>query len=211
MLIINPSFTRHLAPWTIWKGDSKNRTVYLTFDDGPHPQYTPEVLKILKDYDATAAFFLTGENIVRHPGLVERIHSEGHVIGNHGFSHMNLAFKKRQVVFGEIERTDQAIRQITGSPSRFFRPPYGRFDFRFRKYMKQFDYRLVNWSLLTEDFREHPPEFLLKRVMAHVHPGAIILMHDGLPTTPILIQILPEILNSLKKKHYRFVSLMELE
>jgi peptidoglycan/xylan/chitin deacetylase (PgdA/CDA1 family) len=210
MLITNPSLMRYVVPWCIWKGDTQNRTVYLTFDDGPHPQHTPETLGILKDYEAAGTFFLSGEKIVRHPGLVERIHSEGHGIGNHGFSHRNLAFQKQQIVLSEIGRTDQAIRQITGTSCRFFRPPYGRFDFRFRKWMKKMDSQIVIWSLVTEDFREHSQEFLLKRVMDHVHPGAIILMHDGLPATPNLIRALPNILDFLRKQDYRFASLMEL-
>lgn len=211
MIVVNPSFARHFFPWVIWRDCSGKQTVYLTFDDGPHPEHTPEILGILRDHQAAGTFFLGGEKIVRHPGLVKRIHRDGHVIGNHGFSHTSLAWKKRHLVFEEIERTSRMIGKITGSFPRFFRPPYGRFDWRFKKWMNQMNMRLVNWSLLTEDFREHSPEFLLKRVQDHIHAGAILLMHDGLPATPNLIQALPGILDFLHKNHFRTAALSELE
>lgn len=210
MLIINPAFLRYIVPWCIWKGRTENRTVYLTFDDGPHPKYTPVILDILHNFKADGAFFITGQNAMHYPGLVERIHSESHVIGNHGFSHRSLAFRRRSVVFEEIRRTDQLIHQITGSVPRLFRPPYGRFDSRFKAWMKKLDHQMVLWSLLTGDFREHSPELLQTRIQEHIHPGAIILMHDGLPATPNLIRALPGILDALRRQDYHFTSSMDL-
>lgn len=209
--MINPGFMRYLIPWCIWRGGPENRTVYLTFDDGPHPEHTPDILKILKDSQAPGAFFLTGEKTVRHPGVVERIHREGHTIGNHGFSHKSLALKRRGAAMDEMTRTGEIIRKITGSSPRFFRPPYGRFDFRFRKWMRELDCRMVIWSLITGDFRDHDPDFLIGRVRDRIHPGAVILMHDGLPTTPNLVRALPGILELLGKQGYRFGSLDELD
>jgi len=211
MLIINPSFLRFLAPWCIWRSDPAKRAVYLTFDDGPHPKHTPEILRILNKSDVQAAFFLSGEKIMRYPGLVKQINKDGHVIGNHGFSHTSLVCKKREFVFGEIERTNRMIEKITGFTPHFFRPPYGRFDFRFKHWMIELDMFMVNWSLLTEDFRDHEPAFFVKRIQDHIHPGAIILMHDGLNTTPNLIQALPDMLEFLNKKHYNIGALSELE
>ncbi len=194
MIVINPSPARFLFPWILWKGDATASHVHLTFDDGPHPEYTPQVLDILKTGGVKGTFFLTGENAVRYPGLVRRIVQEGHTLGNHGFTHASLVFKKRKIVLSEIERTDEAIRQITGQNPAFFRPPYGRFDSRFQGWMKKSGHRLVLWSLVTCDFQESSPTALVERVKRHIHPGAILLLHDGHKNSPVMIEALPELL-----------------
>jgi peptidoglycan/xylan/chitin deacetylase (PgdA/CDA1 family) len=195
MIIINPSPARFLFPWILWKGDAATSHVHLTFDDGPHPEYTPQVLDILKTGSVKGTFFLTGENVVRYPGLVRRIAQEGHTLGNHGFTHASLAFKKREIVLSEIERTDEAIRQIVGEKPAFFRPPYGRFDPRFQGWMKKMEHRLALWSLITCDFQESNPIGLVERVKRHIHPGAILLLHDGHRNSPVMIEALPELLD----------------
>ncbi|HDQ44207.1 MAG TPA: polysaccharide deacetylase family protein [bacterium] len=194
MIIINPSPARFFFPWILWKGDARSRNVHLTFDDGPDPEYTPRVLDILGAGEVKATFFVTGEKALRHPGLVARIAREGHVVGNHGFSHTSLAFGKRETVLSEIERTDEAVRRITGRSPVPFRPPYGRFDPRFRKWMDHTGHRLVLWSLVTCDFSETSAAALVDRVSRRIHAGAVLLLHDGHPNTPVMLEALPELL-----------------
>jgi peptidoglycan/xylan/chitin deacetylase (PgdA/CDA1 family) len=123
---------------------------------------------------------------------------EGHTIGSHGFSHARLDFRKSGRILSEIERTDSAIEKTTGRRPLFFRPPYGRFDPRFKKMMADTEHRLVIWSLLSGDFLDAPPGILLERVLKHLHRGAIIVLHDGHPNAPDMIGTLPEMVRKLK-------------
>jgi peptidoglycan-N-acetylglucosamine deacetylase len=198
MVWTNPSPLRFLFPWILWKGDPQTEAVHLTFDDGPDPAHTPPVLDWLRGEGIRAAFFLNGAKTLQAPGIVERIHREGHCLGNHGFSHRRLDFRPGRLVLDEIRRTDEAVFRITGEKPRGFRPPYGRFDPRFRKWMEVTGHRLVLWSLIPCDYLGPPPEALVSRVGRHLHPGAIILLHDGHPNAPHMLKALPGMLEKIR-------------
>lgn len=207
---VNPSVLRIFFPWILWKGDSKSDTVFLTFDDGPHPQYTTQLLDILRTEKIQATFFLTGKNAFQYPGLVESIARDGHDIGNHGFSHARMDFRKMAWIRSEIEKTDHIVASITGKKPVFFRPPYGRFDLRFHGLMKKTNHTLVLWSLLTGDFQEPLSQCLLERVQTHLHPGAILLFHDGHPNTPIMLEAFRDIVRLIRKLGFSFQPLSEI-
>lgn len=207
---INPSFVEPFFPWAIWKGDASRRQVYLTFDDGPHPEYTRAVIDILKEYQAPATFFVNGKNILQHPGILHSLIKNGQGIGNHGFSHQKLSGKRAAFIKDELNRTNELIGKVTGVPPRFFRPPHGRFDLRFRKFMDQTQMRLVVWSLLTYDFSDPSPQCLTDRVINHLHPGAILVFHDGLKNTPVMLEALPGILKEIHQRGYTFARLEDL-
>jgi peptidoglycan/xylan/chitin deacetylase (PgdA/CDA1 family) len=194
----NPSILRFVFPWILWKGQDDSNSVFLTFDDGPHPEYTRSVLDILKMERIKAAFFLNGNKVLLYPGLVERMTIEGHTIGSHGFSHIKLDCKRTNRIRSEIERTDAAIERITGRKPIFFRPPYGRFDLRFKKMMQETGHRLALWSLLAGDFLDITPEALIERIWERLHSGAIIVLHDGHPNAPMMIKALPELIRKLQ-------------
>jgi len=210
MMITNPSFWRILFPWILWKGPSASPEVFLTFDDGPHPTYTPQVLNLLDRYQIKATFFLSGEKVLLYPEIVERIKKEGHTAGNHGFTHHPLIFQRAEKIREQIVQTDHAIQRIIGRKPTFFRPSYGRFDPRFRKLMQELQHRMVLWSLLSYDFRESDPRKLTRRIQENIHPGAIIVFHDGHPNSSTTLEALPHILRSLGQLGYRTKSLDHL-
>jgi peptidoglycan/xylan/chitin deacetylase (PgdA/CDA1 family) len=207
MFWTNPSILRAVFPWILWKGPSDAQNVFLTFDDGPHPEHTAKVLDILKHENAAAAFFLNGRNVLLHPGIAERIRVEGHSIGSHGHSHCRLDWRKRGLVFSEIGGADTAIEKATGRKPVFFRPPYGRFDPRFRGWMRESGHTLVMWSLMAGDFLGMDAGTLVERILRSMHPGAVVVLHDGHPRAPAMISALPELIRRLRAAGYGFKSL----
>ena len=199
MKIVNPSFIKTFISWPRWNLSPENH-IALTFDDGPHPEFTLSALHILKDFEVKATFFLTGEKVVRFPGIVERIIKDGHIIGNHGFTHTPLIFKKKKYIFQEIDKTAQAIESITGEIPILFRPPHGWFDFRFKKIMQQRKMVMVLWSLLSYDFIETNGHHLFLRITNNIRSGDIIVLHDGHENASLMLQTLPEILTWIKEK-----------
>ena len=200
--MINPSFLKILFPWILWKGPKNDSNVYLTFDDGPHPVYTKQVLECLGRHQTRASFFLQGEKTLLFPGIVEKIKKEGHTIGNHGFSHKSLFLQRKSWITEEIEKTDKSIEKIIGYKPVYFRPPYGRFDPGFRKIVQNLNHRLVIWSLLSYDFQETDPNKIIRTIQTHLHPGAIIVFHDGHINTPVMLKALPEILKKIREQGY---------
>jgi peptidoglycan/xylan/chitin deacetylase (PgdA/CDA1 family) len=210
MLLINPSCFQILLPWVIWKCPEDVKTVYLTFDDGPHPHHTLILLDILHEHDIRGSFFILGKKAVLYPDIIKEINLKGHTIGNHGYSHHKRFFMKESIVRDEICRTETALFRITGKKPIWFRPPYGRFDFRYKQIMSDLGYRMVIWSLLSYDFREKKPARLIHRVSKQIHPGTIILFHDDNPHTPVMLDALPKIIQSLFNEGYRFKTLDDL-
>ena len=207
MILLNPSFFRFFFPWILWKGPSDRREIVLTFDDGPHPVYTPSTLEILRQHQAKAVFFLNGRNVLSHPGIVEKLKKEGHLLGVHGHSHQKLDFRKREFILEEVGSSLHAVEKITGAKPEYFRPPYGRFDLRFKKIMSNLSLRLVLWSLLTRDFREVNPDVLVRTVRTRIHNGALLVFHDGHRNAPVMLKALPEILNTLRRLGYEIQTL----
>jgi peptidoglycan-N-acetylglucosamine deacetylase len=207
MILKNPSLLRVVFPWALWKGPSDRREIALTFDDGPHPEHTPETLDILRSHGAKAVFFLNGRNVLLFPGMVERLKSEGHVAATHGFSHRRLDFRKRDFVVGEIEAGAKAVEKTGGKKPAFFRPPYGRFDPRFKAILRERNMTLVLWSLLTCDFREPDPDALRRTVRDRIHNGAILVFHDGHRNAPVMLKALPDILETVRQLGYGIATL----
>jgi peptidoglycan-N-acetylglucosamine deacetylase len=207
MFWTNPSILRTFFPWILWKGPPDAPDVFLTFDDGPHPEHTAKVLDILKHEKAAASFFLNGRNVLLHPGIADRIRAEGHAIGSHGHSHCRLDWKKKGLVLSEIDGSDKAIEKAAGLRPVFFRPPYGRFDPRFRGWMRKSGHTLVMWSLMAGDFLEMHSETLIDRICRSMHPGAVVVLHDGHSRAPAMISALPGLIRRLKAAGYGFKSL----
>ncbi len=203
-LLVNPSF---LAP-LLHGIHFRNRSgISLTFDDGPHPEYTPAVLRICSQRKIPAAFFLTGEKAARHADLTNAIRNAGHQIGNHGFSHRRLTFCSGAVIRREIDEGNNILEEICGSRPLFFRPPYGRFDFRLRPLLTARGQIMVLWSLLSYDFRAHTAGEIIRLVEKYLHPGAVIVLHDGHPRAGMMLQALPVILDMIEKRGYTFAPL----
>jgi peptidoglycan-N-acetylglucosamine deacetylase len=161
------------------RGPAGSRKVALTFDDGPLPPYSDQILDILRSQNTKATFFVCGKDAGRHPEILRRICAEGHTIGNHTWSHPYLFFMDREKFAEEIDRTQRVIQQATGGTPRFFRPPYGARWFGLYPVLRERGLHLVQWSASGDDW-ELGAEAIVSSVRAGLRPGAIILLHDGL-------------------------------
>ncbi|MBN1405274.1 MAG: polysaccharide deacetylase family protein [Candidatus Omnitrophica bacterium] len=157
------------------------KRVVLTFDDGPNPPYTSKILDVLKKYKIKAVFFLLGRNVKLHPKTAKRIKSEGHVIGNHSFSHKDLRKISPNKVKEEIAAAEKIFRKTLGVRPRFFRPPYGLYNNKVKGIIEDMGYKMVNWNICPEDWKSPKAKIIAARVLkqAGIKQKGIILLHDG--------------------------------
>ncbi|MBL7730096.1 MAG: polysaccharide deacetylase family protein [Chitinophagaceae bacterium] len=199
-LVKTPWWLKRLFPKRIWSIDTKEKTVYLTFDDGPHPTVTPFVLDLLKQYEAKATFFCIGKNVEAHPAIYQRLLSEGHSVGNHTHNHLNGWNTDTDIYINNVAQAASVIR------SSLFRPPYGRMRAAQAKALK--DYKLVMWDVLSGDFdTDINGEQCQANVLKNVSKGSIIVFHDSEKAFPRLQLALPGVLAALHQQGYQFRSL----
>ncbi len=179
--------------------DEKKR-VALTFDDGPHPRYTPEILDILREYGICATFFVVGTNAEFYPSLVLREVNEGHEIGNHTSNHFHTANLSREELEKDVRSCQETITKITGKAPGLFRPPEGVCTKNVQNIAEKMDLTVVLWSVDTRDWAHTPPCEIVKNIRKNTRDGSIILMHDFIgknsPTPAALRQVLPLLLES---------------
>jgi peptidoglycan/xylan/chitin deacetylase (PgdA/CDA1 family) len=162
---------------------SKNN-LFLTFDDGPHPQYTLQILDTLKQYQATAIFFCIGKNITLYPELVKRIVAEGHIVANHSYNHSNMiGIYPTKKVIAEIEQTEQAIIGCTGSSLKLYRPPFGVTNPNIDRAVQALDMKAVGWSIRSFDTVSKNKIEVLNRITPGLKDGDILLFHDTIELT----------------------------
>lgn len=203
--MINPVHTpvwlRRLFPQMVWDVPVTGKNIYLTFDDGPTPEVTPQVLAILSEYRAQATFFCLGTKIETHPALFESIKAAGHTIGNHGYQHISGFSTSLHAYLDNARRGEQC------SGSKLFRPPYGRLTPRQISWLKK-DYRLIQWSIMSMDFDAAlTPARCLHNVLKNIKPGAIIVFHDSEKAQKNVLQVLPELLQWMEKNGYKSYAL----
>ncbi|WP_430493776.1 polysaccharide deacetylase family protein [Rossellomorea marisflavi] len=197
----------------IWEVPMPFKKVAITFDDGPHPVYTPQILQILKSYDAKATFFLTGERIERFPDLVKREVKEGHEIGNHSFSHPNFGSLSLRDIEKEISTTEELLLQFQpGIRPKLFRPPGGDLSMPVLGLMKEMDLMPILWSWHQDpkDWSGRSSEAISAHVLENIHNGDIILLHDSGGNRKETVKALETILSALTEKGYQFVTVQEL-
>ncbi len=185
--------------------------IALTFDDGPHPVYTPEILDLLADYGIHATFFLIGENAERYPELIARIQREGHEIGNHTYDHTYLHRQSEAAVEEAILHAENVILELCDQRPKLLRPPGGLYDHNVCTAARMLDYEVILWTIDTLDWAHTPPEKITENVLTHIASGDIILCHDAVggkpsPTPQALAQFLP----ALIERGYQFVTVSEL-
>ena len=182
------------------------KVIALTFDDGPGP-YTAHLLDILDQYGAKATFFLIGSKVSAQADVLRRMHARGHQLGNHSWSHPELPKLPIDQIAGEIDRTNEAIRQATGVKPSILRPPYGAVNGVVLEQIRARGMSSILWSVDTRDWADRNSDIVCSRAVAGAHPGAIILMHDIHQTS---VNAVPCILNALKQQGYSFVTVQGL-
>ena len=182
--------------------------IALTFDDGPSEKLTPRLLDLLGQHHIHATFFVIGENVAQHPEILQRAVREGHEIGNHSWSHPNLAKMSDDAVRSQIKRTEEAITGAIGLRPVLLRPPYGSITPR-QKHLIHDDlgYEIILWDVDPLDWKEPGPNIVSSRILKETHPGSIVLSHDIHAQT---IQAMPATLTELEAKGFKFVTVSEL-
>ncbi|MCX6305144.1 MAG: polysaccharide deacetylase family protein [Bacteroidetes bacterium] len=194
-----PFFFRWLSPrYLVCDQPGNGKVIYLTFDDGPVPEATPEVLDILAKYKAKATFFMVGDNVRRYPGIFNRVVQDGHAIGNHTFHHVNGWHTPPGAYMDDVCRCREYFE------TRLFRPPYGRFTpsqyFLLRK-----DFRFILWSVLTYDFHRHTtPEQCLDNAIGNSGSGSVVVFHDSPKSMNNVRYALPRFLQHFMDLGFRF-------
>lgn len=200
-LVKTPDVLKPLAKDLIWNKSRDEGKVYLTFDDGPTPEITHEILDILKESSAKATFFCIGGNVIKNPSVFQAIKDQGHSVANHTWNHMNGWKFSDYSYFRSILECSEVV------DSRLFRPPYGRITQSQTKGLKK-RYDIIMWDVLSADWRSDvSPEQCLSNVMNHTREGSIIVFHDSEKAYKNMIYALPRCIEGLRKKGYSFEAL----
>ncbi|HEY2405824.1 MAG TPA: polysaccharide deacetylase family protein [Polyangiaceae bacterium] len=199
----------------LWYASGAGSAAALTFDDGPNPETTPQILRTLAEHDAHATFFVLGHKVERHPELARRIHDAGHELAVHGFDHDRLfSLRTANYVESQIDRTLRAISQACGAKARYFRPPIGFASHATFRGVERAGLQLVAWTTRALDgLAKARPAQVEERVVARLQAGAIIMLHDAAERddfVPASLGALPGILEAARKRKLKLVRLDEL-
>lgn len=199
-LVKTPWILKKLYASCTWQMPGNEKILYLTFDDGPHPEATPFVLDTLKKYNALATFFCIGKNVAAYPDIYRRILNDGHKTGNHTHNHLNGWKTDDKLYFENLVEAKKYI------DSNLFRPPYGKASALQIKYIREaFKMEIVMWTVLSADFNPQlSQEKCLQNVIASSKSGNIIVFHDSEKAMQKLTYALPRVLDHFSAKGYRF-------
>lgn len=188
------------------------RRVALTFDDGPDPQRTPAVLDLLARQGVRATFFVVGARAEAHPELVRRMVAEGHVVGNHSYTHSwRFPLRSLDRTMEELCRTGEVLHRITGLRPRLFRPPFGVTNPTIARAVRRLGLDPVGWSIRSLDTMGQSPERVAARILRRLHPGAVILLHDRCAGSERLVGLLVEGLRSRGLEPVTLPELFDIE
>lgn len=194
-----------LVEKVIIRQDNKElQKVALTFDDGPHPYYTEQLLDGLKERGVHVTFFVTGEHVELHPDIIKRMHDEGHLIGNHTYSHIQLTKSNREKFKEELVKTSKVIQEITGDEVIYVRPPYGTWD---KKFEEELNMIPVLWTVDTLDWCSKSASGIVNKIITKVDDNDIILMHDYYDTS---VTAALQAIDRLLEEGYEFVTVDEI-
>lgn len=185
-----------------------DRHIAITFDDGPHPEFTPKVLAILERYNAKATFFCIGKQMEELPDLVKEIDQKGHTIGQHSYSHKNgFGFFNLNKVLSEIKLTNKLTNNILNKKLKLFRPPFGVTNPAIAKAVKRAGLTGIGWEIRSLDTVIKNPDKIYKRIIKRLRPGAIILLHDTNERCPVVLE---QLLQFLKRNGYKSMPVDQL-
>lgn len=196
-----PALFPLITPSLTWKVDTTDKVLYLTFDDGPHPTITPQVLTLLNAYQAKATFFCVGDNVAKYPETFNQVIQQGHAVGNHTYNHL----KGWSVSVDEYVANTQKAHALIGG--NLFRPPYGRIAPGQIKALKN-DYQIVMWSILTRDYDKNiNPTTTAEKLCKLITPGDIIVFHDSEKAASQMFPMLERVLQYFSTQGYQFCKL----
>lgn len=201
-----PWLLKKVYPTCIWNFPTREKKIYLSFDDGPHPVATPFVLEQLKRYNAKATFFCIGKNVAEYPEIFERIRAEGHAVGNHTYNHVNGWKTADEDYFRNITEANNLIQ------SKLFRPPYGRITkFQIKTVQNSaLKLKIIMWTVLSGDFdSEITKEKCLENVSKKTRSGDIVLFHDSEKSFEKMSFALPEFLKNYSQMGFKFEAIAE--
>ncbi len=198
----------------VWNVKTKEAKIALTFDDGPHPETTPQILEILEKFRVLATFFLVGKHIVAHRKIAEAVVKGGHEIGNHTYSHALLPLVPDKQIRKEINQTHELLRKLDGHLPRFLRPPQGAFTKRTLDIVEELGYKTVVGDVYPRDPHRPGTQKIIQRVLNRTVPGSIIILHDGGSSQNAdrsqTVEAAREIVPHLQDKGFTFVTISQL-
>lgn len=196
-----PRLIQACFPQRLWRVPSGEPVLYLSFDDGPMPEVTDRVLKILSAYKARATFFCTGRNAALHPEMMERIKEQGHGFGNHGYNHLNGRKHSDAAYVEDVHRASEQV------PGKLFRPPYGRLRAKQAKALRS-HFRIVMWDVLSGDFDpRNDGRTCAEKVIRHSRAGSLLLFHDSEKARERVLEALPRVLEHFALRGFSFAPL----
>lgn len=198
------------AGFIIWDIQTEEKVIALTFDDGPHPQYTAQVLDLLAQYEAKGTFFLVGQQAEKSPHLVRRMAEEGHEIANHTYTHPFT--KAVPTILKEIDQTNDTLYSIIGYAPKLFRPVEGYYTDQLVDEVVAAGYKIVMWSWHqdTEDWKNPGVNKIVSKVLDGAEAGNVVLFHDGGGNREQTVQALEKVLPQLQKQGYRFITISDM-
>ncbi len=210
--LIHP-FLKTTFPQCLWQGHSQSNEIALTFDDGPHPQYTPELLRVLDRYQIPASFFWLGCCVERYPKIAQSIYQRGHWIGLHGYEHDSFPRLSLPQLKESLTLTQAAIETACDLEAKLVsdvRPPNGLFTPNILKVLQQWNYRPVMWTVVPEDWVHPGVDVVVNRVIKQTVSGSIIVLHDGYYGGKDVANSVAKIIPKLLEKGYKFVTIDRL-
>jgi peptidoglycan/xylan/chitin deacetylase (PgdA/CDA1 family) len=210
-LLLNISSTKICAGNNVFYSNAeKTKKIALTFDDGPHPRYTKQILEILQEYNVTATFFIIGVNAINYPDTLLAIAASGCEIANHTFTHKNVLKMSSEEITKEIEDCRDTVYQISGIRTTLFRPPEGACAEAIITGAKNLEHKIILWSIDTKDWAHTPSSQIAEKVIGCARDGDIVLMHDYVSGNNTTIDALRMMIPQLIEKGYEFVTISEL-
>ena len=199
-----PDFIKLMWRTPVWRINPSEKVIYLTFDDGPNPEVTPQVLDILDEFEAKATFFCVGENVMKYPEIFQEVKHRGHAVGNHTFNHVKGTEKTVKEYVDNVGKAHEYIH------SKLFRPPHGRITLSQVNKLKA-DFKIIMWDFITYDFdRQVTSTEILKEVKLRSRNGSVVIFHDSLKARKNVLEALPEALRYWKKEGYEVKALHAL-
>ncbi len=197
MFVKTPKIFFRLFPSIIWRHNTDEKKLWLTFDDGPCLKTTPLILSILEKLGIQATFFLVGKDAEKSPQLTSKILDNGHIVGNHSYSHKDGFITNNTDYYNDIEKN------TIENKSKIFRPPYGRITLRQMMYLRK-KYKIVMWDVFGWDFKANKSKKIKKNILSNVQKGSIIVLHNNSKSYLNLKESLEAILVELKEMGYKF-------